>query len=98
MRKACMVTLVGMLTLSFVPALAPIFVCAKATEQKVLGEVDPDKALLYIIRPQGARGGNSVAMDLFAGTTFLLRVRGNSYGVVHVELSLPRFRGHPIKI
>jgi hypothetical protein len=88
-----MVVLVGMLTATLVSVTAPVYVCAEATEQKSFGEVDPDKTLLYIIRPKGARGGNSIAMDLFADTTFLLRVRGNSYGFVHVEPGLHKIWG-----
>jgi hypothetical protein len=81
MQFARALTIVAALVLLVSPSDA----FAKATETKSYGEIEPDKALLYAIRPKGARGGNSVAMDLFADTTFLLRLRGNSYGFVQLE-------------
>jgi len=64
-----------------------------AQTEKVFGEVDPDKALLYSIRPKGARGGNSIAMDLFSDTTFVLQLRGNAYAFAHVEPGIHRIWG-----
>ncbi len=63
----------------------PVPVSAEATTEKSYGEIEPDKALLYVIRPKGARGGNTVGQDIFADTKLLMRLRGNAYGFAYLE-------------
>lgn len=66
---------------------------AEETETKAYGDGMTDRALLYAIRAKGARGGNSVVQDLFAGTTLLMSLRGNSYGFAYVDPGRHRIWG-----
>ncbi len=58
---------------------------AEVAEEKAFGELNPDKALLYVIRPKGPRGANNIEWDIFADQQYLLRLHGNSYGFTYLK-------------
>lgn len=74
-------TLISLVLLAVVGLTAnPPAALAEETKEKALGELKPDKALLYVIRPKGPRGANNIEWDIFADQQYFLRLRGNSYG------------------
>ena len=79
-------TLATLVFLTFVALASCLPVAwAEVTEEKAFGELKPDKALLYVIRPKGPRGANNIEWDIFADQQYLLRLHGNSYGFIYLE-------------
>jgi len=76
MRTFTSLVLLAVVGLTAFPSAA----LAEETKEKSLGELKPDKALLYVIRPKGPRGANNIEWDIFADQQYFLRLRGNSYG------------------
>ena len=61
------------------PALA-----AATAPPPVTAEVRPDQALLYLIRPHGAAGGNVVTTFVYANEQLIGAVKGDSYGTAYL--------------
>ncbi len=75
-------THLGFLTILVLSAAAA---AAASGSPPVAAEVRPGQALLYLIRPHGAVGGNSIDMTVFANEEPIAGIEADAYGTAHLD-------------